>query len=483
MAMNWQKLMVVGVFAAALAGCAGTGGYQDGAPGSREASEFVNAPDAVPVDEAIVPVSTRPYTVFGRRYQPLKQRKPLVQEGVASWYGKQFHGRPTSIGETYDMYAMTAAHPTLPLPSYVRVTNKENQRSVVVRVNDRGPFLNERIVDLSFAAAAKIGYTEQGVANVTLEVVDPLVVTLQAVRKRVGLEPISDEAVSDVSGAKTDEAAEPLLAAATLPLTTAEPEAAASDAAESPSTDGLPTTAQPEPVNAEQAEALPPIAQTEPLPPEQTALAPTADPENSQSLSSTQAEPQSVSTAPAQAAVPETVEELDLGTRTNRRIADVMIPPDVQVTNAPAQFTTPPVITVEAFEGKGLRRAIPESERARRERARKARNTLAARKRDSKDEPVFVVPYKDQLPKKAKEEQKPPKVYLQLGSYDTEKSARLAFVRATTSLTWMRQPVQVINDRGLHKVQAGPFASARTARKAAKRIRLGTKFSPFYVFR
>jgi len=244
--MNWQKLAVAGVFAAALAGCAGTGGgyYQDDGPGSRDASEFVDAPDAVPTDEAIVPVSTRPYTVFGRRYQPLKQRRPLVQDGVASWYGKQFHGRPTSIGETYDMYAMTAAHPTLPLPSYVRVTNRANQRSVVVRVNDRGPFLNERIVDLSFAAAAKIGFTDQGVADVRLEVVDPMVVTLQAMRKRVGLEPISNEVIADANGNTTDEAAQPLRTAATLPLTL--------------------TTAQPESANS--IDSLP-IAQTEPLPP------------------------------------------------------------------------------------------------------------------------------------------------------------------------------------------------------------------------
>lgn len=468
MAINWQNLTIASLFAAALAGCAGTGGsyYQNDGPGSRDAAQFVNAPDAVPTDEEIVPVSTRPYTVFGRRYQPLKQRKPLVQEGVASWYGKQFHGRPTSIGETYDMYAMTAAHPTLPLPSYVRVTNQANQRSVVVRVNDRGPFLNDRIIDLSFAAAAKIGYTEQGVANVTLEVVDPMVVTLQAMRKRVGLEPISNEAVAVASGSQTDEAAQPLATAATLPLTLAQPE--------------TPAAAQ---------DSLP-IAKTEPLPPVQTALASTTSASDSPSIP--QSEPQPVPLAPTELPVTESetvvpsepIEALNLGVRRNRRIADVMIPPDVLATNAPTQFTTAPVITVEPFEGQGLRRAIPESERQRRERARKARNKLAkASKQRGKKEPVFVVPYKDQLPKKGKGEQKPPKVYLQLGSYDTEKSAQLAFVRATTSLTWMRQPVQLINDRGLHKIQAGPFASARTARKAAKRIRLGTKFSPFYVFR
>ncbi len=458
---NWQKLAVAALFTIALAGCAGTGGkYPNGAPGSRSAEEFINAPDAQPVDEPIVAVSTRPYTVFGKRYEPLKQRQPLVQDGVASWYGKQFHGRPTSIGETYDMYAMTAAHPTLPLPSYIKVVNQANQRSVVVRVNDRGPFLNDRIVDLSFAAAAKLGYTEQGVTQVTLEVVDPMIVTLQAVRKRRGLEPLVAK-VEAPGSKKSEEVAEPLTAAATLPLTTAQPET-------------VPATTD------EQT--------NEPKPPVQTALAPTQTVTDNNQFQSTQAEPQPVvatSEPEAWASVKEKtepVEAVNLGKRQNRRIADVMIPPDVQATNAPASFTTPPVITVEPFAGKGLRRAIPESERQRRERARKARNKLAKARSRDKNKPVFVVPYKDRLPKESRD-QKPPKVYLQLGSYDTEKNAQLAFVRATTSLRWMRQPVQLINDRGLHKIQAGPFASANVARKAAKRIRLGTSFSPFYVFR
>ena len=103
----------------------------------------------------------------------MTERKPYKKQGVASWYGQRFHGKPTSTGETYDMYQMTAAHPTLPLPSYARVTRLDNGRSVVVRVNDRGPFLRGRLIDLSYLAASKLGYVGQGHAEVEVELLNP----------------------------------------------------------------------------------------------------------------------------------------------------------------------------------------------------------------------------------------------------------------------------------------------------------------------
>ena len=136
----------------------------------------------VPVDVSRVPdarprpvVRTRagnksPYTVLGRTYYLKTHSRGYTERGEASWYGKKFHGRRTANGEVYDMYAMTAAHKTLPIPSYVRVTNLSNQRSVLVRVNDRGPFHGKRIIDLSYAAARKLGFDHLGVAQV--EVVD-----------------------------------------------------------------------------------------------------------------------------------------------------------------------------------------------------------------------------------------------------------------------------------------------------------------------
>jgi len=111
--------------------------------------------------------------VLGKKYTPFNELRPYKQRGVASWYGQCFHGRPTSSGERYDMYAMTAAHTLLAIPSYARVTNLGNGRSVVVRINDRGPFQDGRLIDLSFAAAYKLGYVGQGSARVEVEAIIP----------------------------------------------------------------------------------------------------------------------------------------------------------------------------------------------------------------------------------------------------------------------------------------------------------------------
>lgn len=117
--------------------------------------------------------ASRPYVVGGKRYFPLHSEAGFNQTGVASWYGRKFHGHDTSNGETYDMFAMTAAHKTLPLPSFVRVTNLENGNTAIVRVNDRGPFHDDRIIDLSYAAAYKLGYHRQGTAKVKIEALLP----------------------------------------------------------------------------------------------------------------------------------------------------------------------------------------------------------------------------------------------------------------------------------------------------------------------
>jgi rare lipoprotein A len=111
----------------------------------------------------------RPYTVMGKTYEPLSSHVGFTQEGIASWYGKDFHGKKTSNGETYDMHAMTAAHKTLPLGVFVKVRNKENGQETVVRVNDRGPFVKNRIIDLSYSAAKKLGVDMKGTAPVRIE--------------------------------------------------------------------------------------------------------------------------------------------------------------------------------------------------------------------------------------------------------------------------------------------------------------------------
>jgi rare lipoprotein A len=153
------------VLTALLAGCAF--GPRDGPPESPPAG-LERTPDAVPRIEPVRDIgANRPYAVAGRRYVPLSGDVVYNESGLASWYGRKFHGRPTSSGEPYDMYAMTAAHRTLPIPSYVRVRNPANGREIVVRVNDRGPFADGRIIDLSYAAAAKLGVLA-GVLPVTV---------------------------------------------------------------------------------------------------------------------------------------------------------------------------------------------------------------------------------------------------------------------------------------------------------------------------
>jgi rare lipoprotein A len=131
-------------------------------------------PDAEPVEEPLSAYGNRnPYTVLGETYELVPTIKGFRQSGGASWYGKKFHGLKTSSGEKYDMYKMTAAHRNLPLPTYIRVTNKANRKSVIVKVNDRGPFHSERILDLSYAAAAKLDMLKTGTAQVEIEALDP----------------------------------------------------------------------------------------------------------------------------------------------------------------------------------------------------------------------------------------------------------------------------------------------------------------------
>ena len=132
-----------------------------------------SVPDAIPQHEPLSATGNNPYTALGKRYHPLPTAAGYVRRGTASWYGKKFHGRRTSSGEPYDMFAMTAAHPVLPLPSYVRVTNLDTGKSVVVKVNDRGPFLHDRIIDLSYLAAHKLGIAAEGTGRVEVRAIIP----------------------------------------------------------------------------------------------------------------------------------------------------------------------------------------------------------------------------------------------------------------------------------------------------------------------
>jgi rare lipoprotein A len=149
----------------------GGGYYKDDGPGDDIPANLDDIPDAQPRAEAPHRFANKPYVVFGKLYVPDSSVKPFQQQGIASWYGKKFHGQKTSSGEPYDMFAMTAAHPTAAIPSYVRVTNLRNGKFVIVRVTDRGPFHADRIIDLSYAAAYRLGYVGSGSALVEVDAV------------------------------------------------------------------------------------------------------------------------------------------------------------------------------------------------------------------------------------------------------------------------------------------------------------------------
>jgi rare lipoprotein A len=163
--------------AIALAACSSSpkkgGYYKDDGPGGRAPSNLASIPDATPRSEPLHKYANRPYEVFGRKYVPLASVQPFHQRGVASWYGKRFHGQKTASGETYDMYAMSAAHPVLPIPSYARITSLRTGKQVVVRINDRGPFHSSRSIDLSYAAAYRLGLIGTGSGEVEIEAIVP----------------------------------------------------------------------------------------------------------------------------------------------------------------------------------------------------------------------------------------------------------------------------------------------------------------------
>ena len=151
----------------------GGGYYLDDGPGDNPPADLHLVPNAVPREEPLRASTMRPYSALGKRYKPMTRHERYKTRGMASWYGRRYHGQKTASGEIYDMYAMTAAHPTLPIPSYVRVTSVASGKSVVVRVNDRGPFLSNRLIDLSYTAAYKLDVLGGGSGLVEVESIVP----------------------------------------------------------------------------------------------------------------------------------------------------------------------------------------------------------------------------------------------------------------------------------------------------------------------
>jgi peptidoglycan lytic transglycosylase len=193
--------------------------YKDDGPGDSPPENLAEVPDAVPRVEPLHRFANRPYAVFGQDYVPAAALAPYREQGMASWYGRKFHGLHTSSGEPYDMYGMTAAHPTLPIPSYARVTNLANGSSVVVRINDRGPFHKGRVIDLSYTAAFKLGYVDQGSTQVEVVSILGDELPLVAAARRVPALPNR----ARPAAAKAPAAVPPLAAAATPAEPVAEP--------------------------------------------------------------------------------------------------------------------------------------------------------------------------------------------------------------------------------------------------------------------
>lgn len=201
--MKKQPILILSAVAVvlALAGCASnppgpskpattakSGGYYlDDGPEAIPPADLEATPDAEPRAEPLHRYANRSYVVMGNRYTPQTERRAHSQEGLASWYGRRFHGKKTASGEAYDMYAMTAAHPTLPIPSYARVTALDSGKSVVVRINDRGPFHGKRIIDLSYTAALKLGYLKRGSTRVRVESIDAASSDVQGQRLQQGV--------------------------------------------------------------------------------------------------------------------------------------------------------------------------------------------------------------------------------------------------------------------------------------------------------
>lgn len=196
------------------------GYYKDDGPGDIPPADLAGVPDAQPRAEPLHRYANEPYSALGQDYTPLKQLGKFRQRGLASWYGRMFHGRKTSTGEIYDMYTMTAAHPTLPVPSYARVTNVANGASVVVRINDRGPFHPGRVIDLSYAAATRLGYVAKGHALVEVEsiVPDPESVAAAPAPRRVAASVAPRPTSTLVSDKPSDAARAPAAASAGVPI-------------------------------------------------------------------------------------------------------------------------------------------------------------------------------------------------------------------------------------------------------------------------
>lgn len=375
-------------------------------------------PDAQPEAEPLLARANKPYVVFGKTYVPMTALAPYHARGVASWYGRKFHGQRTSSGEVYDMYGMTAAHPTLPIPSFARVTNLRNGRSVIVRVNDRGPFLNNRLIDLSWTAAAKLGYIQSGYTDVDVQLItrfdgdDGMPVSPPANLARA----TPPAASGPTAASSPPNASNSTTALAGLPAAGA----ATAAASVSPAVSGgavLSDVAVAAPVVVASAAAVPvAVARAAPGGPD--------------------ASPATVAYAAAAA---------------SRAVADPVVQPEP----ASATDAVSGLITAASITPASLQTVSADAQQ----------NPVPAGRRDAAPAGPSSTP--------------PVQLFLQLAAFGSLHNAEVGRSELARRFDWLSERLRIVRDGAVYKVQAGPYARRDDAQAAAERIRRTTDLKPF----
>lgn len=406
----------------------------DDGPGSEPPPDPKAIPDAQPRSEPLHPRANRPYVVFGRNYQPMTSLQAFRQRGFASWYGRKFHGQRTSSGEVYDMYAMTAAHPTLPIPSYARVTNLRNGEQVVVRVNDRGPFLHNRVIDLSFTAASKLGYVQAGSAEVEVELLTmagtpPSTATLAQAAVPV-------PAPGAASGASSVTAPLQSFGQVQAQSVSSEPIAqAVTSVATAPETSAATAS-----VRASTASTV------------STASSPSSSSSSSSPPSPSMASNPGSSAATNSAATPPAREE-------RLQVENLRQQAEIELSRVPA--------------ARGV--AVPQSG---------VKTVSTSGSVPTGGVPRVTGPASANAPvPAASAAQAGASSYLQLAAFNSSESAESTRARVSKELDWLRAPMNIVRDGALFKLQVGPFASRDEAREAADRVKRATGSAPFLLMR
>lgn len=402
------------------------GYYLDDGPGANPPVDVASIPDAVPRPEPLLPRTMRPYSVFGRQYTPMSQLEPYRERGIASWYGRRYHGQPTSSGEPYDMYAMTAAHPTLPIPSYARVTNVANGRSVVVRVNDRGPFLQNRVIDLSYTAAAKLGYVEAGSAEVEVDLITQFDGTTKTLAS-------ADAASRGATAAPAATPSVPALAMALAPV----PSANATSATQPAPTPAAQPSATPAATPAATSAAT---AKAEPL---------RLNVETDYAAGSAQR-----ASAAAGAAADATTPQ--------RSAQTAAAAPALAETPAPARAETPagPIALTAA--------TVPTAPSA------PSAPTFPATSPQASASATPSAP-PDAAARRG--------FWLQFGAFSSLENARSAMTHLARRLDFLGVAFDIRQEGAMYKVQAGPWSRREDAAAAAGRVRARTDLRPFATLR